>query len=1037
MAEPVPYSRRVWQSADGLPEDFAQALARTRDGYLWIGTSGGLVRFDGVRFAVFNRENQTAFRDDSFYSLFVSKDGTLWGGTEGGGSVRYQGGSFRVFGAAEGLSNGFVRVVFEDKAGNLWAGTDGGLFQMRQGSLTRIDGSGGIPQMAVHSICEDREGRLLVGGSGLLVLSERGAAYYTSSENLADNSIRTIHQTSDGAVWIGTISGLRRLEHGVSGNPFATPRIISGVNISFLLESRRGRLWIGTYGQGVMRFDGGRIAKLSAPSSLPHNNVLSLFDDGEDDIWVGTQGGLLRLSPSAATTITTADGAPQSINTIYQDPRGVLFVTALNGRLFRVLSETLVPVQLSPNASGLPIRNVFRDSGGALWMGTDGQGIVRLTGAGAVRYTMKQGLVNDFVRAFCEDRDGSIWIGTDGGLSRWHAGRFQNFNTEAGLAYGSIRLLFLDHNGSLWVGTDGGLSRFRSGAFAADPLLERLRGQKIWSIHEDSQGGLWIGTHGAGLFLLKGGKLAQFTARQGLPSNKIHFIAEDPRGNLWMSGTSGIVSVSRRDLEGLSASPSGKLAVRVYGTSEGLSTNQMNGGVQPAGALTPAGELWFPSTKGAVRIGPGAPDPGGAPPVLIEQVLADGRDVPFSSGLRLAPGGGKLEVYYTAIRLRSPERTQFKYWMEGFDPEWTDAGQRRVAYFTNLPAGDYRFHVVAYEMNDPRNAAERILSIQWRPHYYQTAWFLALCALVATSVAWGSYRLHVRNIRQRFAAVLVERNRLAREMHDTLIQGCVGVSALLEAASRAQDVSPGIIHDLVDRARDEVRATVDEARLAVWNLRQSSGRGEDLVRAVSRLAGRISLETGIPAKFESSGAPFALGAEGERSLLMLIREALHNAVRHAAPKNLSVLLSFDRRGLHVGIEDDGCGFDPSSTLSPDKRHYGLIGMRERVEKLGGEFHLTSSPGRGTQVRLSIPPSKRAPLEDRLRRGPARKTTRRGDAGARSKTRRKTRGRVFVRGWGLRVIPSRSLATRRRRVSLTSGDGRRRGSSRSRSRGSRP
>jgi ligand-binding sensor domain-containing protein/signal transduction histidine kinase len=960
----IPYSRRVWQSADGLPEDFAQALARTRDGYLWIGTSGGLVRFDGVRFVVFNRQNQAAFQDDSFYSLFVSKDGTLWGGTEGGGLVRYQDGRFRVFGTAEGLTNGFVRVVFEDRRENLWVGTDRGLFRMDRESLTRVDGIGNIPPIGVHSICEDREGRLLIGGSGLLILNGDDATYYTSSETKADSSIRTIRQTADGAIWIGTISGLRRLEQGINGNPFTIPKLISGVNISVLLESRRGQLWVGTYGQGLMRFQSGRSERYSAPSTLPHNNVLALFDDGEDDIWVGTQGGLLRLSPSAASTITTADGTPQSINTIYQDPRGTLFVTALNGRLFQVSGQTLVPVTLPAGASALTVRNVFRDSGGSLWMGTDGQGIVKFTGTGAVRYTTKQGLVNDFVRAFCEDQDGHLWIGTDSGVSRFSDGRFQNFNTESGLAYGSIRLLFLDRGGNLWIGTDRGLSKFRSGAFVADPLLERLRGHKIWAMHEDAGGGLWIGAHGAGLFLLKDGKLARFTTEHGLPSNKVHFIAEDSLGNLWMSGPSGIVEVSRRALEELAANTTAKLAVGVYGASEGLSTNQMNGGVQPAGALTSTGELWFPSTKGAVRVEPARSETGGAPPVLIEQTLADDRDVPFSGGLRLAPGRGKLEIHYTAIRLRSPESIRFKYRMEGFDQEWTDAGQRRIAYYTNLPAGNYRFQVVAYEINDPSDASEHILGIQLDPHFYQTAWFLAICMLFATAVAWGAYRLHVRNIRQRFAAVLEERNRLAREMHDTLIQGCVGVSALLEAASSAQEVAPKISNELLDRARNEVRAAVDEARLAVWNLRQSPGSGEDLVNAVSQLAHRTERETGIPVKFVSSGPPLAIGAEGEWSLLMIIREALQNAVRHAAPKNLSVLLSFDRRCLRVEIEDDGCGFDPSHIFSSNGRHYGLIGMRERVEKLSGEFLLSSSPGKGTELRLSIPLAKPAPLENR-------------------------------------------------------------------------
>src|SRR5262245_43220621 len=288
------YSRRVWRSADGLPEDFAQSLAQTQDGYLWIGTSGGLARFDGVSFVVFNRENTPAFPDDSVYSLLVTKDGTLWAGTEGGGLIRYKDGRFRVFGPAEGLTNGLARVIDEDRKGRRWVGTDAALFRRRTDSVLRVDGPDQAPKISARGICEDRAGRLLVGGRGLLILRGTEASYYTSNESLADNSIRTIRQTADGALWIGTISGLRRLDQGINGDPFMMPKILSGANIGVLLESRRGELWIGAYGQGLMRFQSGRIIRFSAPSSLPHNNVLALFEDNEDNVWVGAQGGLLR-----------------------------------------------------------------------------------------------------------------------------------------------------------------------------------------------------------------------------------------------------------------------------------------------------------------------------------------------------------------------------------------------------------------------------------------------------------------------------------------------------------------------------------------------------------------------------------------------------------------------------------------------------------------------------------------------------------------------------------------------------------------------
>jgi len=928
------YSRRVWQSADGLPEDFAQALAQTPDGYLWIGTSGGLVRFDGIRFTVFN-----AFPDDSIYSLLTARDGTLWAGTEGGGLIRYRHGAFRVFGAEEGLTNRFVRVIYEDREGVLWVGTDNGLFRMQAGKLVRAY------SMAVHSICQDRAGRLLVGGSGLLVVEAGRQTFYQSSETLADNSIRTIGEADDGTLWIGTISGLRRLPGGISGDPFGAPKIIRDTNIAVLTGGRKGALWIGTYGQGLMRYEDGKFTRYTAPSALPHNNVLAVFEDREDNVWIGTQGGLLRMSPSAATTVTTSDGVPQSINTIYHDRGGRLFVAALNGRLFEVAHKQLEPARLPPAAAALKVRNAFRDRSGALWIGTDGQGAARIEGGVVERFTMKDGLANDFVRAFCEDHDGSIWIGTDGALSRRRGGTFRNYTTEDGLAYASIRALLLDRDGSLWIATDGGLSHFRSDRFVRDPLLDRFRGLKVWSLYQDADGGLWIGTHGAGLFLLKDGRLSQWTTRQGLPSDKVHFIAEGPKGNLWMSGPAGVVAVARHDLE----SGSGQLSIRVYNTSDGLSTNQMSGGVQPAGAVTPDGEFWFPSTKGMVEIAPEGPVHAGAPPVVIERVLADDRETQVEGEVRAGPGAGKLEIHYTAIRLRSPEQTRFRFWMENFDKDWTDAGQRRIAYYTNMPAGRYRFHVMAYELTDPRNATERVIGIEWRPHFYRTAWFLALCLVAAGGAAWIAYRVHVRNLRKRFEAVLEERSRLAREMHDTLIQGCVGVSTLLEAASSAGAVSPGMRDELLDRARNEVRATVDEARIAVWNLRQSGG---GLLAAVSQLSERIGRESGITVRQEITGVPFALGDESERSVLMLVREAVQNAVRHAAPERVLVALRFQRDQLQVMVEDDGSGFDPDARQG--NGHYGLIGMRERVAKLGGDFGLDSAPGRGTRVVIRLP-----------------------------------------------------------------------------------
>ncbi len=948
------YSRRVWQTQDGLPQDTINALVQTNDGYLWVGTSGGLTRFDGFRFTVFDRENTPALYEESIYSLYSARDGTLWIGTEGGGLVRYQAGTFQRFSTGEGLTNGFVRVIREDSRANLWVGTDRGLFRFDNGKLTRVDNQAFIPSMSVHAMREDRNGRLWVGGSGLLVLSDGVAAVYRSSRSLADNSIRAIAESNDGTIWVATIGGLHRVTGGNPATVFSSDTIIHH-NTTYLYHTKDGDLWAGTYGQGLLRYRGHEPLIYRAPGLLPDNHILALLEDREGNLWVGTQNGLLRLSSSVVSTVATGlPGAPESIKTIYDDREGGIWMTTLSGRLYRLHRSKPTLPALPVGLAGAIVRTIFRDTTGALWIGTDGEGASKITSNGVVKYTMKQGLINDFVRAFCESRDGSIWIGTDSGLSRWRRGTFQNFHTTEGLAYGSIRALLEDRAGDLWIATDGGVSRFHGGAMIRDPRLVALSGEKVWAMHEDPDGGLWFGTRGAGLFLLQSDKLTGLTVNHGLASNNIHQILEDRNGNLWMSSPSSVSSVNREDLMRILTDPSHRPAISLYGTSEGMETNQMNGGVQPAGTISADGEIWFPSTRGAVRINPNYQGRASMQPVLVEQVVVDGQEAPLRDAIEVGPGEGRLEIHYTAIRLRSSERIRFRYKLEGFDQEWTEAAGRRVAYYTNLPPGPYRFRVAAYEVDNPRSSSEAAIDVRLRPRFYETFWFVASCVALLAATGLAAYRMRLRQIRARFAAVLAERNRLAREMHDTLIQGCVGISTLLDAAASLRQSSPEMTRELLERARSQVRESVDEARRAVWNLRHEAALGDGLVSALERLAQQVALTSGVHIACETAGTPVLLDAQVEHDLVMIAKEAVLNAVHHGHPQTVLLSWSFEPTRLQVQVSDDGCGFEPSVAASKPGEHYGLEGMSERAKQMGGAFTLNSAPGKGTQVRVTVP-----------------------------------------------------------------------------------
>lgn len=954
------YSHRVWRVQDGLPQNAIRVISQTADGYLWIGSPGGLVRFDGSRFFVFDRSTTAAFRDDSILALCPSIDGSLWIGLEGGGLLKYRNDSFQVFGPREGLTNGFVRALHEDRAGTLWVGTDRGFFRLEKGRLERLDGGGDIPITAITEFSEERDGKMWVAaGIGLLSV-EGGVVRRILPGNAAMAGLRVLHATANGNLWISAAEGLRRFEKGeIHRDPRLDP--IRALTIS---EDHEGNLWIGTLGEGLVRVSPSGVTSYVASHVLPDNTVSAIFEDREQNLWVGTQDGLLRLSKSVVRTLTSHDGlGDDNVSTIYEGRNGVLWLTTITGRIYRRSAGKFTLFPLPASAAHTRARTVFEDSKGALWIGTDLEGVVRVDGNAATHFTTREGLRNDTVRSFHEDRKGDLWIALGSGLSRWDGHQFHNYYLEDGLSYGSVRVLVEDHAGDILVGTDGGLNRIHEGRFIADPGFAPLAGERIWDLLEDADRTLWIGTRGGGLFRIAGGKLSKLTARDGLISNTIYRILEDGHRNLWLSGPAGVFSASLVELNRVAAGKepgaggqapgAGTIGGVAYGTAEGMESTQMNGGLGSAGSKTAAGELWFPSVKGAVRIDPSQIRLSRPSPVLIDAMTADGEPIPLSGEIHIRPGHGKLEIHFTACSLLSPERTRFQYLLEGFEDKWNADSGDRVAHYTNLPHGQYRFRVIATDSVAPREGSEASVSFVWNPHLYETGWFYGLCAAFAATCGWLALRFYARQTKARYALLLSERTRLAREMHDTVIQGCVGVSTLLEAASGFHQTSSGKMKELLDEARVQVRLTLDEARQAVWDLRHAQLDGE-LAGMLRDFARQLSSEKGIPIRLEISGSPVPLEYGTVRSMFLVAREAVRNAVTHSESRQIGIRLCFDEAEVRLEVVDDGCGFTPPERQMEANRHYGILGMRERVEQLGGRFQVDSSPGGGTSVIARLP-----------------------------------------------------------------------------------
>lgn len=947
-AAPQGYTRKLWQVQDGLPEQTVQAFAQTPDHYLWIGTTGGLLRFDGARFRLYDRSNTPQLTENSVFVLMVSRDGSLWIGTEGGGLVRYRQGKFREYGANAGLSDEFVRALFQDSHGTIWVGTDNGLLRFHDGHLVRVDGRSNIPAVAVHAIAEDRQGGLWVGGSKLLRIFKGQVRAYPLAGGGSLNRVKSILQTRDGTLWVGTVSGLNRLRPGAQGF-----EQVPGINqtVRVLRQTPDGSLWVGTIGQGLFLLAKDRFTSITAPDSLPSNTVLNVFEDDEKNIWIGTQAGMLRLTRTPVRIIPLPQAADSDYGTLYLDRDGTLWVVSTH--VFQVRNGVATPWSY-PGLEPLHARNIFRDRAGDLWIGTDGDGLIRIRHGKILRLITKDGLVNNFIRVMLQSRDGSMWFGTDEGVSHWTGGSFVDYRMSNGLSYFSTRDIVEDRDGDIWIGTDRGLNDLREGVFVHNAATAALAEDQVWSIYQDADGGLWFGTRDNGLYRWKQNRLTHYTTAQGLGSNSIYQIVEDRKGGMWLSGPNGISLLRRQELDEMAADPSRHLSLTFYGVSDEVQTTQIYGGRQPSGCEDGADGVWFPSNNGPIHIADETAPPSPLPPIVIDDASIDGRDVDPSRGITMNPGAARVEISWSPILLRSQEGMRFRYKLEGFDKGWSRASPRRVASWTNLPPGKYTFQVQAFEINHPQAVTEISLAILQRPHFWRTPWFLACCVALLAGMVLAAYRLRLWQMRMRFEAVLNERGRLAREMHDTVIQGCAGISALLEALASLHEENGSLPEDLLEHARRQVRTTIDEARQAVWNLRQGQPSGRMLEQTLESMAQQIGGDAGVPVVCEVTGRQFPLTQFATHELMMMAREAVYNAVLHARASRIEVRATFGRDDLTLEVSDDGVGFDPEAIFALEDRHYGLVGLRERVQAIGGEFRLDSISGRGTNLTVRVP-----------------------------------------------------------------------------------
>jgi signal transduction histidine kinase/ligand-binding sensor domain-containing protein len=749
------YVHRVWDTESGLPQNAILSIAQTMDGYLWLGTEEGLMRFDGVRFRLYDRRNTPELQSNQITALFADREQHLWIGTNGGGLTRLGGGRFTAFSSKAGLPNKSVLSLYEDGLGTLWIGTDGGgLIRFAQGRFKVLTKADGLADNAVFSITGDNRGSIWIGThAGLTKISASGDKIInvTSRDGLGDSYVRAVLADNNGGVWAGTNGGglCHLTPHGITR--YTTANGLSSDAIWSLFEDHAGTVWIGTGGGGLDRYSKGVLTSYQGSDAFAGSEIWAIREDREGSLWVGTGShGLNQFRNPTFTTLGKQERLSSDIILpVFEDSRGAVWIGTDAG-LNRWQGGELTVFTTRDGLSDNLVFSITEDGRGDIWVGTR-HGINTLHKNRISTFGAGSGAPRDIAQCLYTDSDGDVWIGTRSGLSHYTKGRFVNYTTANGLSNNNVLSIFEDAQKTIWAGTNGGgLNRLKNGRIRVFDSRNGLSNDVIWAVHGDSDGTLWLGTNGGGLNRFRNGKFTKFTTQNGLVDDSILQVLDDGRGNLWMSSNKGICKARRQDLDDFAAGRRPSIPVSIYGTADGMRSRECNGAFQPAGARLRDGRLCFPTMKGLAIVDPRHlvtnPVP---PPVVIEQLLADNKLVDVSPGLTIPPGGGRLEFSFSALSFVDSEKIQFKYKLEGFDKEWTFSGTRRAAYYTNIPPGDYQFEVLASNSDHIWNSKGATLSFRLQPHYYQTNTFYGLVGFILIGLCTAIYRFRISQLKGR------------------------------------------------------------------------------------------------------------------------------------------------------------------------------------------------------------------------------------------------------------------------------------------------
>lgn len=951
------YLLETWQTSRGLPANTVTSLLQTRDGWLWIGTTNGLARFDGVRFTAFGESD--GLPSLSVSCLLEDRAGTLWVGTEGGGLARWDGGRFHAIPTGDGRSANTVLSLAENSDGALLIGTLAGLLDYRAGQLSRRSDA------LISRIAADKESVWIIQGNqvgrwdGQAILpapSERDPALFSSVSALAVGP--------DGAMWFGGANGYVGKLADDAVTTFGVGHVVLTSSTWELLPTRAGDVWIGTSASGVGRLRGEALLHITTDDGLPANSVRAMCEDREGNVWIGTAGGgLTRLRARRVETLSTRDGLSHNgIMALAEDDAGTVWIGTNGGGLNRWRAGKVEPHAPSYVLENQIISALAAAPDGSLWLGTFGGGLFHIVDGKVARLGAEEGLPGRSVAALCGDAAGGLWIGTlDGGPAYLSDEKITRPPGVEALASDSITTLLADRAGRIWFGSAGqGLARLDGGKLTRWTRAEGLASQFIRTLHEDSAGTIWIGTSG-GITRWKDGALFTFTPAHGLPDAVISQILDDRAGHLWLGTNGGILRVPLSSLDAVASASTATLDVLALNAGDGLPSLECTGGYHPAGLRLTDGRLCFGTVAGVAVLDPkNFETPSPTPPVVIEEI-ALGAAAPVAPGneTRIVPAdAGRVEFRFTALSFAAPERVRFRYRMAGLESTWLDAGATRAASYTHLPAGDFRFEVIASADGGAWGESGAAVALRVLAPWWREPWAYAAGALLAIGGVAGVVRFFTRRRMQRKMRALEqeftlerERSRIARDIHDDLGANLTQIG-LLSATGREKRDQPRVVDEqfaAISSTTDELIQSLDTI---VWAVNPRHDTLESLARYITRFAGdfcahsQTRLRLDVPPQLPE----VTLSSEVRHNLFLAAKESLNNALRHAAATEIRIRIAAQPDHFSLTIEDDGRGFTPL----PDDDGNGLRNMQRRLTDCGGTCEISSAAGRGTTVYFKIP-----------------------------------------------------------------------------------